>query len=320
MRLSRAFALSAFLATYCGATQALEQSFDADAGYRNDSLQWNIASDITGRAIPNIVSELKWTNLRIEQFKLAARFSEPTGEQLRLAAAFGNIISGKNQDSDYSGNDRTLEWSRSENKSNGDNVIDLSVAGGYRIELQGASGLRVTPLLGYSYHKQNLRITDGNQVVSDPANAPPGISPPPVGPFPDLNSTYKSQWKGPWLGIETAMPFSSSILAALQLEYHWADYYAVADWNLRNDPVTGFQHPKSFEHTASGQGVVASLSLLLGPQETGWSGRFSIDHQQWKTDPGTDETFFADGTSSRIRLNEVKWKSRAISVGATFRF
>lgn len=289
--------------------QARETSFEISTGYRTDTLQWSIAADRTGTTTPNILSELTWSDLRIADLTLSGRFTDPTGEQLRVMAGYGEIYRGKNQDSDYSGNNRTFEWSRSENRSDGDNVLDLSVAGGHRIELRGA--FTVTPLLGYSYHEQNLRMTDGNQTVSEPASAPSGFSPQPVGPFAGLNSTYKARWKGPWLGLEATKALNASVSAALELQYHWADYYGVADWNLRSD----FAHPKSFEHEADGEGAVMALSLYLPVEPRRWTGNITFDYQKWKTEPGIDRVFHANGAVSTTRLNEVTWKSWSISLG-----
>lgn len=304
MKPSHFFAIFAAIAlTPFVPAQAREASFEVSTGYRTDELQWSIA----GNGSPNILSELTWRDLRIAELTLSGRFTDPTGEHLRVMAGYGNIYSGKNQDSDYSGNDRTFEWSRSENRSDGDNVLDLSVAGGHRIELRGA--FTVTPLLGYSYHEQNLRMTDGNQTVSEPAFAP--SAPQPVGPFPGLNSTYKARWKGPWLGLEATKALSSSVSAALELQYHWAEYYGVADWNLRSD----FAHPKSFEHEADGEGMVIAFAFYRLLEPGRWTGNVTFDYQRWKTDPGVDRLFFANGAIGTTRLNEVTWKSWSVSLG-----
>lgn len=303
MRLPRALALSAFLATYANPSQALEQTFDADAGYRNDSLRWNIASDSSGTATPNILSELTWDDLQILQLRLGWQMLAQNGFHLRASGAYGWIVRGRNQDSDYAGNNRSFEFSRSNNDTEGDNVWDASAAIGYRFTL-GDPAFGLTPLLGASHHAQNLRITNGRQTI------------PNLGSFSGLNSTYQAQWKGPWLGVEMEWDAVADIRAFLRLERHpHASYDAEANWNLRND----FAHPKSFEHRATGKGSVISFGGY-GAMSRKWSGRLSIDYQQWKAGPGTDEVFFTNGTSSLTRLNEVEWKSWSISGGAELRF
>lgn len=306
MRLSRALALSAFVAIYAGAARALEQTFDAEAGYRNDSLRWNIASDLTGRSTPNILSELTWKQLQILQLRLGWQMQAQNGFHLRTTGAYGWILDGRNQDSDYFGNNRTLEFSRSNNDANGDNVWDVSTAIGYRKTL-GDPAFQVTPLLGVSHHAQNLRITHGNQTI------------PNLGAFSGLNSTYQAQWKGPWLGAEVEWDTADATRVFLRLERHHVDYSAEANWNLRTEPVTGFQHPKSFEHRATAIGNVISFGGW-GELTRRWSSKLTFDYQRWKANPGTDEVFLINGNTSTSRLNKVEWRSWAISGGVELRF
>jgi hypothetical protein len=98
-------------------------------------------------------------------------------------------------------------------------------------------------------------------------------------------------------------------------EYHWADYEAEADWNLADR----FEHPKSFEHDADGNGWIirAGFNLVL---QRHIAVNFNFDYQDWSTDNGTDKVFFADGTTAKTRLNEVNWTSYALSLGLSVRF
>lgn len=279
-------------------TLAAESSLDLDFGLRQDDLRWNIA-DTDG--VPDILSELTWSGLEIAELRVRGDRTADNGWHVRGSAAYGWIYDGKNQDSDYLGSGRTLEFSRSNNDTKDDDTLDFSLAFGYRFRLSQESAptsLYLIPLLGYSYHEQNLRITNGNQTI------------PATGPFPGLNSTYQTQWKGPWLGLELLGQGAKNLSAFLLAEYHKADYYAEADWNLRSD----FQHPKSFEHRADGEGYLVSFGVSSTPR-TGWGYRFSLDYQEWKTDPGVDRTFFASGTVTDTRLNEVIWRSRSIHIG-----
>ena len=100
-----------------------------------------------------------------------------------------------------------------------------------------------------------------------------------------------------------------------RFEYHWADYYAEADWNLRTD----FKHPKSFEHEADGWGVVFRTGGDYALNNT-WSLNFNWDLQKWETDEGIDRTFFSNNTVGQTQLNEVNWESFSLRLGATARF
>ena len=218
--------------------------FALDAGYRFDELKWNIAGNLSGTS-PNILSELTWENLRTFQLKLSNTTTVKEVIYLRGYLDYGWINAGDNQDSDYAGDDRTLEFSRSNNNSDDGNMLDGSIGIGYRITF-GGDTFQLIPLLGYSYHEQNLRMTDGYQTI------------PAFGSFPGLDSTYETRWYGPWIGVDFKIQtreFDSFVKRAVfytTLEGHSVDYDAEADWNLRTD----FAHPKSFEHDAEGDGII----------------------------------------------------------------
>lgn len=292
-------ALAAFGLLSAPHSYGYESTVAVDAGYRRDSLRWSIAGDLSGALSPNVLSELTWEHVDIAELTLAWTLQATDGPQLRAKAAYGWIRDGRNRDSDYLGDDRTLEFSRSDNETNDDDVLDLALAVGYRLALPWERGrLRVTPLLGFSRHEQRLRITGGFQTI------------PPLGPFSGLDSTYRTRWSGPWIGVELAREPASMPSGFLRLEHHWADYDATANWNLRDD----FRHPRSFEHEADGKGFVAAIGVA-GPMYKGWSARLSLEYQRWETDPGIDRVYFADGAVAATRLNEVKWESRVIAFG-----
>ncbi|BAU49938.1 hypothetical protein SVA_3396 [Sulfurifustis variabilis] len=278
---------------------AAQQTFDINVGHRSDALRWSIAGDLSGSLSPNVLSELRWENLDIVQLSVGWKLDTERGLQVRGNAAYGWIYDGSNRDSDYLGDGRTLEFSRSENETRDDDVLDLAVAVGYRLTHRfDRSAVHVTPLLGLSRHEQRLRITNGFQTI------------PPLGPFPGLDSTYRTEWTGPWVGIELAGETTERVGGFVRLEHHWADYSADANWNLRDD----FQHPRSFAHEADGTGLVASVGIV-GVVHQKWSARLSYDYQRWRTDPGIDRVFFANGAVAATRLNEVEWTSRTISLG-----
>lgn len=285
-----------------------ETEFAFSAGYRRDDLDWNIAGDINGNN-PNILSELTWEDLESFQLKLQNKTVIPNIFYFRALVSHGWIFDGKVQDSDYAGDNRTFEFSRSNNSADDGDVWDASVGIGYPFRIGGDEIWTIAPLVGYSYHEQNLTLTDGNQTI------------PRLGPFPGLDSTYETQWKGPWIGLDLHFKakeieiWPQRIEAYFSTEYHWADYDAEADWNLRPD----FEHPKSFEHEADGNGWVLGVgfNFVLNPNLL---LNFNYDYQNWSTDDGTHKVFFADGTTAKTRLNEVNWTSHALSLGIIYRF
>ena len=106
-------------------------TLDLSAGYRTDTLNWHIAGNLQGTD-PNVLSELTWSDLKIYQLKLANRTVIKNRVYLQGHLDFGAVISGDNQDSDYYGDNRTQEISRSLNGVDGNNVWDASIGAGPR--------------------------------------------------------------------------------------------------------------------------------------------------------------------------------------------
>ena len=274
--------------------------FSLRAGYRKDNLNWSEA----GGSV-NIISELKWENLEIAQISSAAKLNFNSEWSLRGMLGYGSIYSGRNQDSDYNGNNRTLEFSRSNNKAGGE-VRDASIGLGRTIQLLDNAGehfLSVTPLVGLSIHQQNLTMTDGVQTL------------PATGSFPGLNSSYDAQWQGPWVGMDILLESGLNWTLSATAEYHWADYSAHANWNLRPE----FSHPVSFTHAAKGQGVFLAAGATYIVRKN-WKIGMTVEVQQWSTGSGIDQTSFSDGTVGYYPLNGVNWESTSVNFGMVYSY
>ncbi len=276
-------------------------------GYRHDEFDWNIAGTTDGTD-PNILSELSWKDLIIHQVSLGLHVHTMSGLYMRNYFAYGVIVDGENQDSDYDEDDRQMEFSRSNNQADKGHTRDFSIGIGYTIPFN-SDFFSLAPLIGYSYHRQELRMTDGYQTI------------PSLGSFPDLDSKYDATWQGPWvgldfnLGLNTISRYLRFMEFCIGFEHHWAAYDATADWNLRTD----FKHPKSFEHEADGQGDKFSIGLKnhLGKMTT-----FGIfyEQQQWTTQSGIDRVFLTTGQAIETRLNEVNWQSNVVRFEISIRF
>lgn len=292
-----------------GPAGAWESSIELYGGLRQDDLSWSIA-DVDGT--PDILSELKFDDISSLEIGAELDLRAPVGFEAQIALSYGEILDGSNRDSDYSGDDRTEEWSRSDNTVEGDDVWDTSIGIGWGFDwVDKGSGrsARFIPMLGYSVHQQNLRLTDAEQTVETP-----GLTPP-LGPFDGLNSSYQSEWRGPWIGLHSLYEGSARWSMALDLEFHWGDYEAVADWNLRDD----FQHPRSFEQEADGRG----LSLRLeGIRQLGRLSDLTLrlGLEDWETDAGNDRVYLADGSVVGTRFNGAQWQSLSLDVGWRHRF
>jgi hypothetical protein len=301
-------ALNFAFACFTGTAEAagLKGELELSNGYRVDNLDWNIAGDLSGRN-PNVLSELVWSDLEIYQVKAATRVTAHEVFYLRGSLARGWIFDGSNQDSDFLGDNRTFEFSRSNNSSDAGKVWDASVGIGYIVP--ASERLRVIPLIGYSYNRQNLTLRDGVQTLSLPPSGQP------LGPIPGLDSTYETEWWGPWIGLDLLFRATDKITLFSSIEYHRADYKAVADWNLRQDLLRF----RSFEHDAEAKGFAVSLGaeyILKGS----WCIGLNVNYREWSASAGTNRVFLADGDLAASRLNEVSWDSLAIFAGVAYRF
>ncbi|WDP92779.1 MAG: omptin family outer membrane protease [Desulfobacter sp.] len=282
--------------------------FSLNAGYRNDKLFWTIADSDNE---PNILSELIWDNLHSSVVSGQFRWSNSRHLYIRGGIEIGAIAGGENQDSDYGKSNRVEEFSRS-HADTGGSMFDASLGVGFRFDIPwrlSPAPLRIIPLAGYSFHNQELENTNGVQVVSAHGNTMP------LGPFPGLQSEYDAQWKGPWIGFDIEVPMGDHHGITAGFEYHRIRYEAEADWNLR----TSFAHPVSFRHRADGEGCFFSLGYWYKLSDR-WKLNLSGNYRALDTDPGTDTTYFSDGSQGSTGLNEVQWKSWGVSLGFSYEF
>jgi hypothetical protein len=295
--------------------QAAPGDLSLSTGYRVDSLDWNIADSDNN---PNILSELSWDNLQIIQLGAEAEIVRPVRERVSMVllgrAAYGWIFSGDNRDSDYGGDNRTLEWSRSENDAGDGHTLDLLGGIGFRFDLK-QQGWSLTPQVGYTYFEQGLTMQNGYQTVSEPTLAPPPYIPSPLGPIAGLDSSYLAWWFGPWLGLQAGYRQSDRFEWDFALRWYNVEYRAEADWNLRTD----LAHPVSFEHQADGDGY----SLSVGADyviDKRWQVGADLSLHDLQTDAGIVYVYESSGAVGGTRLNEVNWQSWALALSAQYRF
>lgn len=281
------------------------------AGERRDNMRWSIAGPGFD---PDIISELTWREVRIRELSLQGlmRF-----RWVSINASYqqGEVYDGQGQDSDYGGDNRSREFSRSYNDTKGDVTRDISLGGGLHIPVLQAHRWQFTPQAGYSHHEQKWRMTNGRQAVSVAANMPEGVegSPPPLGSFRGLNSSYRARWSGIWYGGTGRLRLSRFALTAAY-HLHIVEYYGYANWNL----IRTFEHPKSYEQRANGLGHVLSLG---GSVDVAFL-RFFIryDQQYWETGEGYTRFFLASGERPTQPLNSVQWRSHALHLGMLMHF
>lgn len=291
----------------------IKSNSDIKIGYRRDDINWSIAGP---DGTPNILSELTWKDIEIATISSNTTLLFEENWLLNFNILLGRIYKGDNQDSDYFGNNRTLEFSRSNNNADEGSVLDISISTGYNwtIPFKTQStypNIEFRPQIGLSYYSQYLKAIDGNQTISEYDDLVI-----PLGPFSGLNATYDATWFGPWLGLISTFNVTDSFSLSLNVEYHYAKYSSTADWNLRED----FSHPESFTDKATGYGLLANVEAKY-KLNTQLAFILSIRYQDWQAhDNGVSKTFLSDDTILTTQYNSVNWHSLATSIGLVYRF
>lgn len=279
-------------------------------GYRVDSLNWNIAGQ---GGVPSVLSELKWTDLRMGQISLCMENTFDNCVLLGFEGDYARIFHGNNRDSDYLGSHRTLEFSRSLNSANKGEAFDLSVYFGYKMNAPFNDcfhNFEFCPKVGYSHHEQHLSMHKGFQAldVFDINN---------LGPFAGLKSSYRARWFGPWVGFDAAYEMCCKFKIFGSFQYHFARYNGKGHWNLRSDLADDFQH----------HGWAHGFLSRVGAQyefDSGVAYGIQATYLTFKLRDGRDRIFFFDEDGSILvsgtKLNQVNWHSFRIEAYLSYRF
>ena len=295
------------------ATMPVDYSIRQQVGYQFDQFDWNIAGDPDGSG-PNVLSELNWRDLNVLQAGIGGKLLLDNTLYIRGQLSRGGITSGKNQDSDYCNDDRTGEFSRTDNQSRGYLKSDL-LGVGFLVDNLWGRNVFLIPQIGLSRYRQYLTIFNGWQTVSDICPFLGVYQESSIGELNGLDSSYEALWDGQWMGLELWWELDTKHALLFNFEYHQMDYAAKARWNLRRD----FAQPVSFRQSGNGTGNVFSLTWEY------WMTPYQIvfveaQHQVWSVRNGLDTVYFSNGKKFSTRLNEVNRYSRRISVGLEFLF
>jgi len=277
----------------------LDSNFSLTPSIRFDDYDWRSSGGV-GVADPNKGYDLDWRNMTIYQLNLGSAIIFNDFIYAKSTAGFGVIASGDNQISELDANNNNSLIARSINDAGDGEVYDISIAIGalFRIVDRGVNNtLLLIPQIGYSVHKQNLHMKNGRQ--AQPISSP--IS--------GLNSSYESQWDGPWAGID--LRFEATTTSALQLryEYHIADYFADANFNLDNT----LANPLSLSQNADATGSIFALGWREEFNDN-WFMGLEFVTQRWTTDGGTNRVFRASGAAYETQLDKVNWRSTSVNL------
>lgn len=272
------------------------------AGYRMDNLHWSIAGNSRH---PNILSELVWQDLCIWEFKTEARWLMCRQLYIKASADYGQIFHGRNTDTDYDGDDKTLPYSKSMAISNQGEVFDFSGGIGWMFHMNKDQWV-FGPVVGYTYNVQHLRDHKGHQVLSEDNSLYGGETyGVPVGSIHGLHSNYRARWQGPWLGIDTNYTICDDWEVYGTAQYHWIWFHGSGHWNLRTDFIRDFQ-----QHAKGGHGYSGTIGSRYNFWKWWWVS--ATGSYTWlNSGSGVDKTFFSAGTA-RSHFNGCTWHSWSV--------
>ena len=283
--------LSSLLLLFCISSKAsnLSNSIIYGFGDRETKVNWSIAGNLAGTN-PNIISELDWRNVKSNQFLLGGIWQD--GDYFfKVFGEYGRIYDGENQDSDYNLNNRGGEFSRSLNNAGRGYMLDTEISYGKDYFLLGK--LKLSSIIGYSFHRQNLKIYDGKMIIGS-AN------------LTGLDSLYQANWSGPQLGFALNYKNNRSIFS---FNYSLQDinFNGYTDWNLRSD----LKHPKSMTQKGDGSGTKISASYERAVSNF---SSLSLVGNFYKYKAEGVHTFHLASSDSSQKLNQVNWKGSELKL------
>lgn len=293
--------------SFC-ASPTLSARVSVSSGYRQDDLDWSIAGSSGG---PNIAEELTFDTLRSIEFGVDTYIESCSGLVLNGELSIGFIVDGDNRDSDYLGDNKTLEFSRSMNSSDGDYLLDVSMSVGQAFTVPWV-GVRLVPLVGFAFHRQRVTITDGVQVISPI----PSMN----GPIEGLDSWYQADWYGGWAGGTIDFRLFRCVGISVGGKYHWSQTFRGEGlFNLRSDAEDDFIQTAA----ADGITVFGALSYCL---DCGWIVGLSGKYRDWTSDSGQHRTFITTPGTNLIGIfmdtpfNGANWQSYSVSFSVATEF
>jgi hypothetical protein len=295
------------LLSFASSAQQIEA--DIGQGYKQASLNWSISGP---ENFPNVLSELKWKNLKIWDSHAKVAFKK-CNWVMRFEGNWGKIYEGYNVDDDYGADDHKKRFSHSRAAADKGSVWDFTAILGYELSCLGFS---VLPYGGWGKDVQKLKMrSPAHQEFIGPNHPYFPTDDTFEAPIEGLNSSYHTHWQGPLIGVDL-----SCRLRGLSLfggyEYHWLHYGARAHWNLRQEFV------EPFLHSGSGRGIKIRMGATFDLTCNFYLGLLATI-TDYRLKNGLDKTVLImndNPVEIKTRLNGVHWHAYSITANFGIRF
>lgn len=248
-------------------------------GFQKQDFRWSISGNSRGES-PNVYSELRWKHISGPSAGASLKWN--IWKNFVFSASFQRttISSGKVNDQDYAGDNRTGVIYNETFDSDKGNTAHYSGELGFVVFKN--SRWKITPYAGYIGNHQNLYLLDHS------------------GRFNDLNSTYSARWKGVFIRIYTELKINEQLMINPVVQYNQLSYNARGNWNL----IQAFQHPISYRHDANGYGIETALNAVyqISDDIAAFAGG---SYFNWQTGNGNDILYLNSGEVRKTQLNGV---------------
>lgn len=272
----------------------------ATAGYRRDNFNWSFG-------VPGVsaVSELQYTHL--DGIDVRARIENfcSNGIWFGLDANLAWLWHGRNQNSDFLGNNRTDAINRSHSDVRG-TVGGIEAAVGYFFCCGQHDPFLFIPVVGYGCHV--IYLAGAGKESNLP---PPAIS------FRGILGSDTAAWLTGFVGFEVQGSLARAFYLRGQCHFHAGQYLDVGTHPLRSiDPGD----LTSYRHYAAGFGVTGALEGRYR-LSCRWSAVLGFGFQRWWTAPGAMVEYSVDGTRIYgLRMNAANWIVYDAHVGLLYCF
>ncbi len=231
---SKFYALLAVTAALSSSSSAeADHSLQFGAGYRQDTITWDV--DHSEYDVPYLSDDdLRFYDLDI--FFLGARAKGNLGcSYYRADLEYGWVFNGREREkavwttaqtetpipnTTFSNIERTTIESRVHNHCKKRYTLDFNVGIGYPFNFC-CNEFSLTPMIGYSYNTQRLRVKDDQKIGENLTTAQQAAVQ--LEPFhPGGHSSYRVSWWGPWIGFDAAYATCDCGTYYSELEFHFA--------------------------------------------------------------------------------------------------
>lgn len=307
--------LLVFLSLIFSLSATLCERWDMEIGqgYQEGSLDWNIAGPVSQHlASPNVLSELKWQDLKMWNSRLYAA-TYTCGYRTAFEGNYGKICEGYVVDDDYGASHRQSRFCHAHATGNRGEVFDYNLTVGYGLTYLGVT---LTPYGGWGYAAQHLKMQspavmeyngNNNPFYTVPIEFKTDVL--------DLDSNYNASWQGALAGFDLSYDYACFHLFG-GFEYHWLNFKAKAHWNLRDDIIGPFHHSGTGYGTKFKVGGAFEFayhwSIGLLATFTDYRLKDGIEHSKIKTENQI--------ISIKTRLNGVNWHSWTLNINLGYRF